>query len=68
LVPLIAFDKKGFRVGYGKGFYDRFITRCHPGVITVGLSFFEPVDAIDDLTEFDVPMKYCVTPNNLYTF
>jgi 5-formyltetrahydrofolate cyclo-ligase len=68
LVPLIAFDKKGYRVGYGKGFYDRFITRCHPGTITIGLSFFEPVDAIDDVESYDVPLKYFVTPQQLYRF
>jgi 5-formyltetrahydrofolate cyclo-ligase len=68
LVPLLAFDKQGYRVGYGKGFYDRFIARCHPAVITIGLSFFEPVDKIEDVDEYDVPLKYCVTPHMLYSF
>jgi 5-formyltetrahydrofolate cyclo-ligase len=68
LVPLVTFDNRGYRVGYGKGFYDRFISRCHPGVITVGLSFFEASDPIEDVGAFDVPLKYCVTPEKLYTF
>ena len=67
-VPLAAFDTKGYRVGYGKGFYDRFIPQCRPDVITVGLSFFEPVDEITDANEFDVPLKYCITPQQLYEF
>ena len=68
LVPLLAFDKKGFRVGYGKGFYDKFLTDCRPDVISVGLSFFEPVEEITDINEFDIPLNYCVTPNNLFSF
>lgn len=68
LVPLVAFDRKGHRIGYGKGFYDRFIARCHKDVVTVGLSFFDPVESIDDLSEFDLPLKYCVTPQRLYVF
>jgi len=67
-VPLIAFDQLGFRVGYGKGFYDRFIPQCRPNVITIGLSFFEPVTQISDIGVFDVPLKYCITPQQLYEF
>jgi len=68
LVPLLAFDRRGYRVGYGKGHYDRFLPHCRPDVITVGLSFFEAVDSIDDINEFDIPLKYCVTPNGVYDF
>jgi len=67
-VPLVAFDIKGFRVGYGKGFYDRFIPRCRKNVLTIGLSFFPPVDEIADVNEFDIPLKYCITPQQLYEF
>lgn len=68
LVPLLCFDKLGYRVGYGKGFYDRFIARCRPDVMTVGLSFFEPVSSIADTDEYDVPLQYCVTPESVYLF
>lgn len=68
LVPLLAFDKKGFRVGYGKGYYDKFLARCNPYVIKIGLSFYEPVDAIEDINPFDIPLDFCVTPQKLYTF
>ncbi len=67
-VPMAAFDKTGYRVGYGKGFYDRFIPRCRPDIITIGLSFFEGVDEITDANQFDVPLKYCITPQQLYEF
>ena len=67
-VPLIAFDKKGYRVGYGKGYYDRYLTRCRPDCVKVGFSFFEPVEAISDIGEFDVPLSVCITPSRIYEF
>jgi 5-formyltetrahydrofolate cyclo-ligase len=68
LTPLIAFDKKGYRVGYGKGFYDKFLQQCRGDVIKIGLSFFEAEDTIDDLNQFDIPLNYCVTPQTIYHF
>lgn len=68
LVPLLAFDKKGFRVGFGKGFYDRFLKQCRKDVITVGFSYFEAVDKIEDANQFDVPLDYCITPHKIYEF
>jgi 5-formyltetrahydrofolate cyclo-ligase len=68
LVPLLAFDKKGYRVGYGKGFYDRFLLQCKEGCIKIGLSYFEPLDRIEDANEFDVPLDFCITPQKVYVF
>lgn len=68
LIPLLAFDKEGFRVGYGKGYYDKFLSLCKPGVIKIGLSFFEPVDEIEDINGFDIPLNFCVAPYKLYVF
>ena len=67
-VPLLAFDKKGHRVGYGKGFYDLFLSECNPNAIKIGLSFFDAEDIIEDVYENDVRLDYCVTPNEVYTF
>jgi 5-formyltetrahydrofolate cyclo-ligase len=67
-VPLLAFDKKGHRVGYGKGFYDKFLAECKPETIKIGLSFFEPEELISDVFESDVLLDYCVTPNGVYAF
>jgi 5-formyltetrahydrofolate cyclo-ligase len=67
-VPLLAFDLKGFRVGYGKGYYDRYLMRCRKDVVTIGFSFFEAIEAIKDINEFDVPLDYCITPSRLYEF
>ena len=38
-VPLLAYDKKGNRIGYGKGYYDRFLSTCPTRCIKIGLSF-----------------------------
>ena len=67
-VPLLAFDSKGYRVGYGKGYYDRFLTKCRPDVIKIGLSVFPPVPEISDRGEHDVPLDYCLTPEAIYDF
>jgi 5-formyltetrahydrofolate cyclo-ligase len=66
LMPLLAFDRRGYRVGYGKGFYDRFLAQCRPDAQLVGLSFFEPVEEIDDVNDFDRPMRMCITPIGSY--
>lgn len=67
-VPLLAFDKKGHRVGYGKGFYDKFLSECQPDVLKIGLSFFEAEELINDVHEGDMQLDYCVTPNKVYSF
>jgi len=68
LIPLLAFDKKGHRIGYGKGFYDRFLSQCRGGVQKIGLSLFEPVDEITDTDIHDVPLDCCITPKQIWTF
>jgi 5-formyltetrahydrofolate cyclo-ligase len=67
-VPLLAFDKEGHRVGYGKGFYDVFLSECKPETIKIGLSFFEAEGLIADNCETDVKLDYCVSPNIIYEF
>jgi 5-formyltetrahydrofolate cyclo-ligase len=68
ITPLLCFDKTGYRIGYGKGFYDRFLKQCRPGAIKAGLSYFEPEEKIDDIDEFDVPLSLSITPHNIYEF
>ncbi|MAN28402.1 MULTISPECIES: 5-formyltetrahydrofolate cyclo-ligase [Mesonia] len=67
-IPLLAFDKKGERIGYGKGFYDRFLKECKGNSVKVGLSFFEALDKISDIDVNDIGLDYCVTPDKIYTF
>lgn len=67
-LPLLAFDSKGNRVGYGKGYYDSFLSQCKKDVIKVGLSTFEAEHEITDVNENDIPLDYCVTPEKIYSF
>jgi len=67
-VPLLAYDQLGNRVGYGKGFYDRFLSECKEGVIKIGLSFFEAEEMITDIGAKDVRLDYCVTANGAISF
>jgi 5-formyltetrahydrofolate cyclo-ligase len=68
LVPLLIFDKKGNRVGYGKGYYDRFLKECKSDCKKVGLSFFDPVDEIADTDSYDIKLTGCLTPSEVYFF
>jgi 5-formyltetrahydrofolate cyclo-ligase len=67
-VPLLAYDENGHRVGYGKGFYDRFLKSCRPDCLKIGLSFFKAETLISDASKDDIPMDFCVTPNKTYRF
>ncbi len=67
-VPLLAFDTFGHRVGYGKGFYDLFLSGCKPDVIKIGLSLFEAEEKIPGILESDVPLDFCITPIKIYKF
>lgn len=67
-IPLLAFDTIGHRVGYGKGFYDKFLNECKPKTIKIGLSFFEAEELIEDVFEGDVQLDFCITPEKIYSF
>lgn len=68
IMPLLAFDVEGNRVGYGKGFYDRFLEACRPDTRKIGLSFFEPVERVQDVNEFDKRLDACITPERIWEF
>ena len=68
LVPLLAVDKNGNRVGYGKGYYDRFLKKCPSTTFFIGLSLFDEFEEISNLEEFDIQLHFCVTPNIVHRF
>lgn len=68
IVPLQAFDLTGNRVGYGGGFYDRFLAQCETGTQFIGLSFFDPIKEVSDANEFDVKLHQCITPEKIWKF
>lgn len=68
VVPLLAFDKQGNRIGYGKGFYDRFLADCRVDVYKIGMSYFGPEDSFEEVDPFDIPLNVCVTPDKIWKF
>ena len=68
LLPLLAVDREGYRVGYGKGFYDRFLTDCREDVVRIGVGFFPPVAKIMDRQSHDIPLDIYVTPEKMWEF
>ena len=68
IVPLLAYDLKGHRVGYGAGFYDRFLADCNDETQIVGLSYFPHEDQWIKSEEYDIDLDYCITPEKVYKF
>lgn len=68
IIPLLISDSLGYRVGYGKGFYDRFLAQCKPTVIKVGINFFEPIKQITDVDITDLKLNWLVTPNQILEY
>ncbi|MFV0387724.1 MAG: 5-formyltetrahydrofolate cyclo-ligase [Pyrinomonadaceae bacterium] len=68
LVPMVCFDEGGERVGHGKGYYDKFLSKCKAGCKKIGISMFPPVERIEDIREFDVRLDFCVTPEKVWNF
>jgi len=66
-VPLLAYDKSGHRLGFGKGFYDRFLASLEQPVLKLGLSFFAPEEGIP-VEPHDIPLDYCITPSQIWSF
>lgn len=68
-VPLLCFDTRGHRVGYGGGFYDRFLNKCRNSCQFIGLSYFEPIDGlIEDILPTDIQLHACITPEKVHRF
>lgn len=66
LVPMLVADRKGHRIGYGKGFYDRFLARCRPDVRTIGVSYFDVLQEPIDAGAWDIPLRKVVTPDGVF--
>lgn len=67
-VPLLCADERGYRVGYGKGFYDRFLKDCRQDCLKIGLNYFQPIKEISDVTKFDIKLDFLVTPERVINF
>jgi len=68
-VPMLAIDTKGNRVGYGKGYYDRFLKKCSPRCKFVGLNHFEDLqEHIEGINFNDIRLDACITPGKIHRF
>ena len=67
-VPLLIFDLQGHRIGYGKGYYDRFLAKCRKETIKVGFSYFDPIERIEDIQSHDIPINFVITRDRIYEF
>lgn len=68
IVPLLVFDLMGNRIGYGKGFYDEFLSNCRMDTLRIGVSAFEPVEKISSVDDWDLPLTHCATAKTYYRF
>ena len=68
ITPLLYCDKKGNRIGYGKGFYDEFFRTINADAKKIGVNYFPPIESIDDVSDFDVKLDYLVTPVETLSF
>lgn len=68
IIPLLTIDSRGHRVGYGKGFYDRFLENCSNKCIKIGLHLFEEFAEIDDIADHDTSLDFCITPLSIHRF
>lgn len=61
LVPGVAFDERGYRIGFGAGYYDRFLPALREGAITIALAHeIQMVDKVEN-DQYDVPVDYVLT-------
>lgn len=67
-IPLLAVDPTGHRIGYGKGFYDRFLKKCNDHCLFIGLHLFDETIEFDDVDQHDVQLDFCITPNKILRF
>ena len=66
IVPAVAYDKNCYRLGYGGGFYDRFIKKLKDDAITIGIAFdFQVLNSIPKESH-DAQLNYIVTETNIY--
>lgn len=64
LVPALAFDRRGYRIGYGGGYYDRFLPRV-PRAVKIGVAFASQIVAEIPVDGHDLPVDVIVTESEV---
>ena len=68
LLPLIAYDKNYHRLGYGKGYYDRFLNKylgLKKNILTIGVAFSDQKYNKIPINKFDVKLDHILTEKGL---
>ena len=69
LVPLLVFDKEKYRLGYGKGFYDRYLNKYlkkFKNILTIGVAFSFQKHHKLPINNNDVKLDYILTEKGIY--
>ena len=69
LVPLLAYDKQNNRLGYGRGFYDRYLNKylkTHNNILTIGIAFSFQKHHKLPVTKNDVKLNYILTEKGIF--
>ena len=64
IVPGLVFDKKGNRIGHGKGYYDSFLKK-HPNATKIGLAFEDQINKKILVEDHDIPMDFIITEKRI---
>ena len=67
ITPLLLADRRGNRLGYGKGYYDRFFSGCRPDCLKVGISLLDPVDELP-AEAHDIRLDRLISPGEVLSF
>ncbi|RKD30087.1 5-formyltetrahydrofolate cyclo-ligase [Thermohalobacter berrensis] len=63
IVPGVAFDKRGYRIGYGGGYYDRFLGKLNKEIPKIALAFDVQIVPKIIPDKFDIPVDFIITEN-----
>ncbi len=67
LLPGLAFDQYGGRIGYGGGYYDRFLSKVNSKTVLIGLAYnFQLVPSVP-MAEYDIRTNFVITERNINT-
>ncbi|WMN12002.1 5-formyltetrahydrofolate cyclo-ligase [Marivirga salinae] len=66
LVPMVVGSKSGHRIGYGKGYYDRFLQKCKSNTKFVGVTLGPLLESNVYANQYDIPMHSMITPFELH--
>ncbi|QZY55788.1 5-formyltetrahydrofolate cyclo-ligase [Crassaminicella profunda] len=67
IVPGVAFDREGYRIGYGGGYYDRFLDKLSKDIPSIGLAFdLQIIDQVPN-DSFDYPVDFIITETQIFS-